>query len=871
VPTISLNPSYLNWAFRKVARAVLPVERYYQISRLLRRRLEIRRSLSPASIRAFSALIDRTPPRLYDVIYFAGRDQCSPSEALPAWLSAFAEAGHRVFYVAPAFRASGEAYEVRPRGVNLYEVSLRGPERNASPEAPEVMDDQTREALFASLNALRRDLSFGATAAFVQSPYWSPLVKQARADLAWPIVYDRLSHQPIASEGPSAADDWPPMADLVLNPLDPEFTWPGAFAEVAPQVREAFPKVSIVIVTYNNLALNRLCLKSLYAHTEWPNFEVIVVDNASTDKTPGYLKEAAHTFPHLTVILNDRNLGFAAGNNLGLKRASGEYLVLLNNDTVVPHGWLAALIRHLAADPQIGLLGPVTNEIGNEAKIPVGYKRLEDMPAWAAHHMRENDGRLFPIPMPAMFCVALRREVFEKVGLLDDRFGIGMFEDDDYARRIREAGYQLVCARDAFVYHLGGASFKRLTDQKYYEIFQRNRALYEQKWGEMWQPHSDNKERLRIPGLRERLREIVKGSGIDPRRVVVFLPTIGWHNCLPQRPHHLATALARQGYLVFFDCSGSLVDHFAGFMPVEQNLWLYHGPKGVLETLDHPILWAVTYNAPLADRWEQRTLIYDWIDDLSVFPYNLERLERNHRRMLKEADLVLCVARGLINQSNGVRPDILYLPNGVEHERFSSPSGSVGLSSRFRRIVRQGRPVVGYYGAVASWLDVELLTEVARLRPDWSFLLIGHQLPDAPSLKPLQGLANVLVLTAQKYETLPHYLAPWTAAMIPFKVNQITQATSPLKLYEYFAGGKPVISTPMPECQAFPEVHVIRDAREFSAALDLAAAQSRDASFPEHLRAVARENSWAARVQTVIEHLPDRAEKEGEGTPLLLA
>src|SRR5205085_10686544 len=115
-----------------------------------------------------------------------------------------------------------------------------------------------------------------------------------------------------------------------------------------------------------------------------------------------------------------------------------------------------------------------------------------------------------------------------------------------------------------------------------------------------------------------------------PQRVVVFLPSIGWNNSLPQRPHHLAAGLARQGYLVFFDCSGSLVDHFADFIPVAQNLWLYNGPKGVLDTLEHPVLWTLTYNAPLTDRWEKRTIVYDWIDDLSVFPYDLHRLEKNH-------------------------------------------------------------------------------------------------------------------------------------------------------------------------------------------------------------------------------------------------
>src|SRR5215208_7816406 len=104
---------------------------------------------------------------------------------------------------------------------------------------------------------------------------------------------------------------------------------------------------------------------------EWPNFEVIVVDNASQDGTPALLAGAEKKYPNLRVIYSDRNTGFAAGNNLGLRDATGDYIALLNNDTVLPRGWLSALIRHLVARPSIGLIGPVSNAVGNEAKIDV--------------------------------------------------------------------------------------------------------------------------------------------------------------------------------------------------------------------------------------------------------------------------------------------------------------------------------------------------------------------------------------------------------------------------------------------------------------------------------------------------------------------
>ena len=266
-------------------------------------------------------------------------------------------------------------------------------------------------------------------------------------------------------------------------------TWESRFDALAPAVAALFPKISVVVVTFGNRDLNVACLESVYRRTQWPNLEVIVVDNASDDGTPEYLRRAEREYPGLKVILNERNLGFAAANNQGLREAAGDYLVLLNNDTIVSRGWLPALVRHLHRDPSIGLVGAVTNAIGNEAMIPVGYERIEEMPAWAQRWMQEHDGETFDIPMLAMFCVAMRRSVHAQIGPLDERFGVGMFEDDDYSRRIHAAGLRTVCARDSFVHHWMKASFRRLPPEEYQRLFETNRRLFEEKWGVAWEPH----------------------------------------------------------------------------------------------------------------------------------------------------------------------------------------------------------------------------------------------------------------------------------------------------------------------------------------------------------------------------------------------
>jgi GT2 family glycosyltransferase/glycosyltransferase involved in cell wall biosynthesis len=263
-------------------------------------------------------------------------------------------------------------------------------------------------------------------------------------------------------------------------------TWPARAAVTLHAIREVHPKVSILIVSYNNQELTRACIDSVLRNSMHPNLEIIVVDNASADGSAEMLK-AMHD-DRVRVLVNDENRGFAAANNQALRLATGTYVVLLNNDTVVPRGWLPRMLRHLE-DPQIGLAVAATNFSGNESRIDVPYDTIEEMLPFADQYMRQHDGKCFDIRVAAMYCVGMRRHVYETVGLLDEHFAIGMFEDDDYSHRIRLAGYRVICAEDVFVHHIGQASFSKLPREAYEALWKRNQAYFEEKWGARWEPH----------------------------------------------------------------------------------------------------------------------------------------------------------------------------------------------------------------------------------------------------------------------------------------------------------------------------------------------------------------------------------------------
>ena len=264
--------------------------------------------------------------------------------------------------------------------------------------------------------------------------------------------------------------------------------WTARAGQLDRAIEGLFPRVSVIVLTYNNLDFTKACLSSIERFTHYPDWELVIVDNASKDDSPAFLQEYAAEHPGVKLILNPENRGFSGGNNDGLAAADGDVLIILNNDTQVTPGWMTGLTGHLRRNPDIGLLGPVTNNIGNEAKLEIEYNDSEEMLEKAYAYTSSHPRELLYVNTVAFFCVAMPRKVYEAVGPMDEDFGRGFFEDDDYSNRVREQGYKVAIADDVFVHHHLSASFSKLAASEKQKLFENGKKVYEAKWGP-WVPH----------------------------------------------------------------------------------------------------------------------------------------------------------------------------------------------------------------------------------------------------------------------------------------------------------------------------------------------------------------------------------------------
>ena len=234
---------------------------------------------------------------------------------------------------------------------------------------------------------------------------------------------------------------------------------------------------SIIIPTYNGVALLGQCVSEIRRFTEQP-YEIIVVDDGSSDATLDYCLAERLILVRLPV-----NRGFPVACNAGLRVATGETIVLLNNDIVVSRRWLSNMTACLYSSPQIGIVGPMTNYASGEQQFHLGYGSIPQFHEMTLAANRPDASKRKPVNRLVGMCFMLKRELLERVGEFDERYAPGHYEDDDYCYRARQQGYQLMVAGDTYVHHHGSASFKAYPQQDIADLVSRNRTKFTEKFG----------------------------------------------------------------------------------------------------------------------------------------------------------------------------------------------------------------------------------------------------------------------------------------------------------------------------------------------------------------------------------------------------
>jgi len=286
------------------------------------------------------------------------------------------------------------------------------------------------------------------------------------------------------------------------------------------------PPVSIIIPAFNQLSYCRLCVQSIFKNTDIP-YNLHLIDNGSSDGVGQYFDTLKA--PNVFVYHTGKNLGFSGGNNVALKNIRSGHVLLLNSDTIVPPNWLSRMLNILEVDETIGMLAPMSNYAPGVQQIEnLNFNNDDEMYSFAEKLFSDYGNQHYDVPRVIGFCCLIRDKAFQQIGLLDERFGIGTFEDDDYNKRIISAGYRLCLSKGCFVFHYGSKTFTGMgiVGSTYKQLIQKNSKLFREKWEKELPNNTPAKiENISIPP-----EGILKSENI--KKVSVIIPCYNYGSFL---------------------------------------------------------------------------------------------------------------------------------------------------------------------------------------------------------------------------------------------------------------------------------------------------------------------------------------------------
>lgn len=334
-------------------------------------------------------------------------------------------------------------------------------------------------------------------------------------------------------------------------------------------------------------------------------------------------------------------------------------------------------------------------------------------------------------------------------------------------------------------------------------------------------------------------------------KIIIFFPVIGWYNMV-QRPHHLARAFCNAGWTVIYLTHDIIGDKVMGIKEIEKNFFLCSSVQ-LLRKIKNPWIYMYwTVNMYYLDFFKEYKLIYDFIDKIEIQTFYNSKMLKEHYKSLEIADIVLASSSSLLNEIITCRPDTLLIPNAVFEKDFII-NKDAKTPEDISDILNQGKPILGYYGIFSKWkIDYELIQFISKRLPDFNFIMIGPDYDQSIQNFNWNEFPNLYFLGKKTYPELPNYARFFDVALLPFLVNDITNAISPVKLFEYLAMNLPVVSTNIAECRKYKSVLIASDYEDYLKKIKIAIPLKHNSDYQEVIKQEIAINNWDYHCQKIL-------------------